>query len=70
MSAVITDDILRHFIIEATWDELADRIVERYRGMAARVVLYDVGTDYRRDPKSISRWGEFARAVIAATEGK
>jgi probable F420-dependent oxidoreductase len=70
MSAVITDDILQHFIIEATWDDLADRIVERYRGIAARVVLYDVGTDYRRNPKSISRWGDVAKAVIAATEGK
>ncbi len=70
MSAAITDDILQHFIIEAAWDDVADRIVERYRGIAARVVLYDVGTDYRRDPKSISRWGEVARAVVAATEGK
>jgi probable F420-dependent oxidoreductase len=70
MSAVITDDILRHFIIEATWDELADRVVERYRGIAGRVVLYDAGTDYRRDPQSINRWGEAAKAVIAATEEK
>jgi probable F420-dependent oxidoreductase len=69
MSAVITDEILQHFIIEATWEDLADRIVERYGGIAARVVLYDVGTDYRRDPRSIGRWGEVARAVVAATEG-
>jgi probable F420-dependent oxidoreductase len=70
MSAAITDDILQHFIVEATWDDLADRIVERYGGIADRVVLYDVGTDYRRDPKSIGRWGEVAKAVITATEGK
>jgi probable F420-dependent oxidoreductase len=70
MSAVITDDILQHFIIEATWDELADRIVDRYGAIAARVVLYDPAADYRRDPGSISRWGEVAKAVVAATEAK
>lgn len=70
MSSVITDEILQHFIVEATWDELADRIAERYGGIAARVVLYNAGPDYRRDPKSIGRWGEVAKAVVAATEGK
>ena len=70
MSSVISDEILQHFIIEATWDELADRIAERYVGIAARVVLYNVSADYRRDPKLIGRWGEVAKAVIAATERK
>jgi probable F420-dependent oxidoreductase len=66
MAAVVTDDILGHFTVEAAWDDLADGIVRRYDGVAARVVLYFAGMAWQRDRSSIGRWGEAARAVVAA----
>ena len=66
MTATITDEMLAHFAIVCPWDELADRLLERYRGTAARVVMYLAEDSIRRDPGTIGRWGEVARAVRAA----
>ncbi|MEZ5143734.1 MAG: TIGR03617 family F420-dependent LLM class oxidoreductase [Acidimicrobiales bacterium] len=67
MAAVIDDDLLAHFVVEADWDDLADGIAARYQGLADRVVLYFAGTAWQRDPSSLARFGEVARAVHAAT---
>jgi probable F420-dependent oxidoreductase len=67
MAAVITNDVLAHFVVEAPWDGLADSLVERYTGLADRIVLYFAGTAWQRDPATLDRFGEVARAVHAAT---
>lgn len=67
MAAVIDDDLLAHFVVEGTWDELGDVIVDRYQGLADRVVLYFAGTAWQRDPSTLERFGEVARAVHGAT---
>lgn len=67
MAAVIDDDLLAHFCTAAPWDELADRVVDRYAGTAHRVVSYFTAMDWAQDPTSIGRWGEVARAVVART---
>jgi probable F420-dependent oxidoreductase len=64
MAGVIDDELLSHFVVEGTWDELADRVVERYDGIADRVVLYFAGGAWLRDRSSLARFGEVARAVI------
>jgi probable F420-dependent oxidoreductase len=66
MSAVVTDEMLQHYTVEASWDDLADRLVERYRGRASRLIMYTAGLDYVSDPSSIDRWGEVATAVAGA----
>ena len=66
MADAITDEMLDHFAVVAPWDELADRLVDRYQGRAARVVMYLAETQIRRDPDTLGRWGEVARAVRAA----
>ncbi len=66
MAEVISDDMLDHFAVIAPWDELADALVERYRGTAARVVTYLAEEQFRDDPSSVARWGEVARAVRSA----
>jgi len=66
MSVVISDEILSHFTVEARWDDLADRLVSRYRGVAERLIIYTAGMDYARDPATIGPWGEVARAVVAS----
>jgi probable F420-dependent oxidoreductase len=41
MAAQITDDHLATFCTEATWDGLADALVDKYRGFAGRLVFYN-----------------------------
>jgi probable F420-dependent oxidoreductase len=66
MAALITDEMLEHYAVICPWDELADRLVERYRGVASRVVMYLAEQSIRMDPAALGRWGEVARAVTAA----
>ena len=63
---VITDEIFEQFGLAAPWDEMADRLIERYSGTASRVVMYLGEREMRRDPAALAKWGEIARAVRAA----
>lgn len=63
MSEVVSDEILQHYTVEARWDDLADKLVERYQGVAERLIIYTAGMDYARNPASLGKWGEVARAV-------
>ena len=64
--ALITDEILDQFAIVARWDDVADRMIERYKGIAARLVIYLASHWREVDPKVLERWGEVARAVTKA----
>jgi probable F420-dependent oxidoreductase len=66
MAALITDEMLEHYAVICPWDELADRLLERYRGVASRVVMYLAEQSIQMDPSTLGRWGEVARAVTAA----
>lgn len=66
MTATINDEILEHFAVIATWDDLADALIERYGGIASRVISYLTSEDIHRNPDYLPRWGEIARAVRAA----
>jgi probable F420-dependent oxidoreductase len=67
MASCIDDDLLAHFCIAAPWDEISDRVVERYGGVADRVVSYFTAGAWTQDRSSIGRWGEVAKDVIART---
>jgi len=67
MAALITDEMLEHFAVVAPWDDLADALVARYRGIASRLVMYLAEESIGRDDKALGRWGEVARAVVAAS---
>lgn len=66
MAAAITDEMLEHFAVVCRWDELADRLIQRYSGTASRLVMYLAEESIRRDPTAAGRWGEVARAVRTA----
>ena len=66
LAATITDDMLEAFAIIGPWDEIPDRIVERYGAMAERVISYLTVEDIARDPQRLDKWAEVARAVRAA----
>ena len=65
MASTITDEMLAHFAVIANWDDLADQLIDRYQGIASRVVMYLASEDIARHPANLGRWGEIARAVSA-----
>jgi probable F420-dependent oxidoreductase len=66
MSDLITDEMLEVYAVTATWDELADKLIDRYRGVVSRLIMYFAEPMMARSPETAGRWGEVARAVIAA----
>lgn len=63
MAEAITDEMLEHFALSAAWDDMADALIARYQGVAARVVMYLANEDIQRNPANLTKWGEIARAV-------
>jgi len=63
MAAVVDDDLLDHFVVTGTAAEVAAALVDRHRGIAARVVLYFAGLAWAEDPEALARWGEIATEV-------
>lgn len=66
MAATVTDEMLDHFAVVCPWDELADRLIDRYSGTAARLVMYLAEESIRGDTDALGRWGDVARAVRSA----
>ncbi len=64
--ALIDDEILNQFALPARWDDMADRLIERYKGKAARLVMYHAEDNIRENPDNMGKWSEIAKAVRAA----
>jgi probable F420-dependent oxidoreductase len=62
---LITNEMFDAFALAAPWDEMADRLLDRYDGIASRVVTYLGERQIRSDDTALARWGELARAVRA-----
>jgi alkanesulfonate monooxygenase SsuD/methylene tetrahydromethanopterin reductase-like flavin-dependent oxidoreductase (luciferase family) len=65
LGELITDEMLDTYGVVAGWDDMADRLLERYQGTAARVVMYLGERQMRQDDDALGQWGEIARAVRA-----
>ena len=63
MAALIADDMLEHFAVEASWDGLADALSDKYDGIADRLVLYFADEMFAADPSSLTRFGAVAAAL-------
>ena len=63
MAAVISDELLEHFVVRGTWNELADRIWQRLDGIADRAIAYFAGAGWQQDADWQERWGQVAAAV-------
>jgi len=59
MAAQITDDHIATFATESTWDGLADALIDKYEGIAPRIVLYNALGDQER----FERYGAVARRI-------
>ena len=63
---LVSDELLDQFGLVARWDDMADRLIARYKGIAARVVMYLAKASIQENPSNLAKWGEIARAVRAA----
>ncbi len=69
MAAVIDDDLLEQFTTTGTWDDIADKVVATYGGVATRVVSYFTGSDVVDNPAAFERWGTLAKAIRSKSMG-
>jgi probable F420-dependent oxidoreductase len=63
MAALITDEMLDHFAVEASWADLADVLADKYDRVADRLVLYFAEEMFRTDAASLERFGRVAAAL-------
>ncbi len=67
MSDLITDEMLEHFAVTASWADLGPKLVERYAGLADRIVLYQAEATMKADPANLdatlAKWSEVAAHV-------
>ena len=60
-------EILDQFAIVARWDDVAQRMIERYKGIAARLVIYLASHWREVDPKVLEQiWQDFEPYRTAA----
>ena len=67
MAAVVSDDLLEHFVVRGTWNELPRLIVERLDGIADRAIAYFAGMGWQQDLDWQEHWRQVAAAVAAST---
>jgi probable F420-dependent oxidoreductase len=62
----VSDELFDQFGLVARWDDMADKLIARYKGVASRVVMYLAKQSIEANPDNLGKWGEIARAVRAA----
>ena len=70
MAAAIPDDLLEHFVVTSDWDHLGAKLIDRYGGVANRLVSYFAGGAWQQNPESLSRWSSVAAGLAAAGEAR
>ncbi len=68
MVSLITDDVLDHYIVSASWSELGHVLVERYGGLVPRlrIMSYTAMPQWRCDRTVLDRWAEVTATMRAA----
>jgi probable F420-dependent oxidoreductase len=56
MAATIDDAMLAEFAVTGGWDELPQLLVEKYRGVATRLIFYFAGEAWAKGPDYLARW--------------
>lgn len=67
MKALITDEVMEHFTVTSRWADLADKLIDRYQGTAARLAMYPAQADIAAHPENMAKWGAAATAVRSAS---
>ncbi len=66
VAELVTDELLDQFGLVAKWDDMADALIARYKGIASRVVMYLAKPSIIENPANLAKWGEIAKAVRVA----
>lgn len=67
MIALVTDDVLDHYVVSACWNDLGATLVDRYRDLAPNVrVMSYTAPETWNDPAARERWGHVARSMREA----
>ena len=66
MRNTITDEMLEHYAVVAPWNEMADRLLDRYGPTAERVALYLLDEELRTNPDALAKWEAAKRGNRAA----
>jgi len=66
MTDLITDEMLEQYAVVSSWADLADKLIDRYRNSAERIVLYQAEGSIRNNPPALDKWRLVAEAVRAA----
>ena len=53
----MTDELLDQFGLVAKWDDMADALIARYKGIASRVVMYLAKPSIIENPANLAKWG-------------
>jgi probable F420-dependent oxidoreductase len=65
MAAVMTDEVIAPYYVEAGWSELADTLHARYDGVADRLISYLSVGSWAESPELFDRWSDVVRAFNA-----
>ncbi|MBJ20315.1 MAG: TIGR03617 family F420-dependent LLM class oxidoreductase [bacterium] len=67
MQALITDDVLEHYTVTSNWNDLAGKLVDRYRDLApnVRVTSY-TAADQWSNPAWREKWSQVTATMRAA----
>lgn len=65
MVALVTDDVLDHYIAQGTWDSIGPTLVERYRDVApnVRVMSYTAMNQMKNDAGAVEKWAHVASSM-------
>ena len=61
MAATITDDMLDAMAITSTWDELPQKLLDRYGDRASDILCYSVLEQWGDHPDAVERWQDVNR---------
>jgi len=56
MADAITDEMLEVYAVTCTWDELPQRLVDKYGGIAERLIFYFAHEAWEKGPQEWARW--------------
>jgi probable F420-dependent oxidoreductase len=73
MANTISEEMLEVYAVTGTWDEVPRRMVDKYRGVADRLLLYFASEAWEKGPEVMERWKDMiarARALASTVEGR
>ena len=64
MAATITDEMLDVLAITSTWDELPEKLLDRYGDRASDILCYSVLEQWADDPDTLEHWQDVNRRFL------